>query len=134
MTEPLILLLVEDDPDDIELFKELLSSHHVEHHLNVIIRGDEVLPYLEKCTTLPTEIILDLNLPKMHGKEVLKALKRHPRFHQIPVIILTTSAAKKDVEDCLNSGAEKFLTKPTNTSGFKNMIDAVVKVGQQLRC
>jgi CheY-like chemotaxis protein len=119
------ILLVEDDLDDIELFQEAMRENGPEHKVDVIMQGDRVLPYLEKKGQQPDVIVLDLNLPKMPGKEILKLLKSSPEFARIRVIILTTSNTKMDVEDCLDLGAEKFITKPVNTEGFREMAKTI---------
>ena len=119
------ILLVEDDPDDIELFQDAMKENGVKHRVDVIMQGDRVLPYLEKNGKHPDVIVLDLNLPKMPGKEILKLLKSSPEFTRVPVIILTTSNTKTDVDDCLSFGAEKFITKPVNTEGFREMAKTI---------
>ena len=123
------ILLVEDDLDDIELFKEALEVTGKPHEIRVITAGDEVLPYLEKTDRLPDIIILDLNLPKRPGKEILALLKSSDRLKQIPVVILTTSNAKADHDDCIRGGAKKFITKPVNSEGFKLMAAGIFDVG-----
>src|SRR5580765_9026829 len=98
MKKSLQILLVEDDPDDVELFREALDDNRVLHSMHVITQGDEVIPHLEQSAILPEIILLDLNLPKVHGKEILKMLKSGEAFRNIPVVILTTSSIKSDVE------------------------------------
>ena len=128
MKKSLQILLIEDDPDDVELFREALNDNHVLHDMHVVMQGDEVIPHLQQSSTLPEVILLDLNLPKIHGKEILKTLKSGDAFKDIPVVILTTSSAKTDIEFCLNAGAEKFITKPTNTEGFDQLVTAVIDI------
>src|SRR6185436_12762479 len=118
MKRSLQILLIEDDPDDVELFREALVDNKVLHAIDVIMQGDEVMPHFQRSSVRPEVILLDLNLPKIHGKEILKMLKSGDATKDIPVVILTTSSARTDVEYCLNAGAEKFVTKPTNTEGF----------------
>src|SRR4051812_46509726 len=99
--QPLNILLVEDDQDDIDLLQEILIDHNIDFILDYVREGDKVLPHLEACKVLPNIIVLDLNLPKMHGKDILVKVKSSPVFKNIPVAILTTSSAKKDVEFCM---------------------------------
>jgi CheY-like chemotaxis protein len=124
------ILLVEDDPDDVELLLEALHDNNVEFLMEPIKEGDKVLPYLEVCNKLPDIIILDLNLPKMHGREVLISLKAS-RFNHIPVVILTTSSSKEDMEFCLRSGADKFLSKPATVEGFNQTVMAITQIATQ---
>jgi len=125
------ILLVEDDPDDIELMLETLKENRIQFSLESIKQGDKVIPYLEMCKNFPNIIVLDLNLPKMHGREVLERLKSSERFKGIPIIILTTSSAREDKEFCLRMGADKFLTKPSTVEGFNKTISAIVDVASQ---
>lgn len=119
------ILLVEDDPDDIELFKEALSDNGTPHEVQVIMDGDLVLDHLMERKSLPDLVVLDLNVPKTPGKEILKLLKSTEAYNSIPVIILTTSRSKTDMEECYAAGAEKFITKPVNTEGFDSMAQSI---------
>lgn len=119
------ILLVEDDHDDIELFVEALKETGTPHTVSIIMQGDQVIPSLEIQKLLPDLIVLDLNLPKMPGKEILDSLKSNSRLRHIPVIILTTSRSKQDIEDCLERGAMKFITKPVDSGGFGKMAGTI---------
>ncbi len=125
------ILLVEDDLDDIELFREVMEDSGISNEVSVITVGDEVLPYLENCGLLPDVIVLDLNMPKTSGKEILALLKASGKLKHIPVVILTTSNAKIDYDECLKGGAEMFITKPVDSSGFKIMAGDIFKVLQR---
>jgi len=131
MKKSLQILLVEDDPDDVELLKEALKDNRVLYSIDVVMQGDEVIPHLENTDILPEIILLDLNLPKIHGKEILKVLKSGNAFRDIPVVILTTSSTKTDIEYCLGAGAETFITKPTNTEGFDQMVTKIVEIASK---
>ena len=128
MKKSLQILLIEDDPDDVELFLDALKDNNVLHTIQVVMQGDEVIPHLEQSSVRPEVILLDLNLPKIHGKEILKILKSGDAFRDIPVVILTTSSARTDVEYCMNAGAEKFITKPTNTEGFDQLVTVITEI------
>lgn len=122
------ILLVEDDPDDIELMQEAFHDSRIPFTMESVIQGDKVMPYLETCKRFPDVILLDLNLPKMHGHEVLKHLKTTDRVRNIPVVILSTSSAREDIEYCLKTGAEKFLTKPSTVAEFNDTIVTIVSL------
>ncbi len=96
--------------------------------MDVVSTGDKVISWLEKCGSLPNIIVLDLNLPKMHGRDVLKLLKGHHSFKTIPVMVLTTSSSTDDIEFCLNAGAEKYLSKPSTIEGFKVITDTITSL------
>jgi CheY-like chemotaxis protein len=121
------ILLVEDDPDDVELLLEAFHDNNVVFNLEVVKEGNKVLPYLDLCKIFPDIIILDLNLPKMHGKEVLQRIKES-RFAEIPVVILTTSSAKEDMDFCLNAGADRFISKPSTVKGFNETVRILIQV------
>jgi len=124
----LSILLIEDDPDDIELMHEALKNVDIAYSLEVVSQGDKVLPYLEVCKKFPNVIILDLNLPKLHGREVLALLKNSNRFKDIPVAILTTASSQKEKEYCLSAGADQFLTKPSTVEGFNQTIKIIKNI------
>jgi CheY-like chemotaxis protein len=122
------VVLVEDDPDDIELFKEALKETEIPHDVHVIMQGDIVLDHLVKKEKKPDIIVLDLNIPKRPGKEILGLLKSSAEFKKIPVVILTTSSSRADMEFCLKGGAEKFITKPVNSEGFEIMAKTIFSI------
>lgn len=127
MDRTLSILLVEDDPDDIELMHDALRDNNIKFNLATIKQGDAVLPYLEKTPHQPDVIVLDLNLPKMHGREILKSIKTNPQTSKIPVIILTTSSAKKEMDYCIQQGASRYLIKPVTMQGFNDTVHHIVK-------
>jgi CheY-like chemotaxis protein len=124
----LSLLLVEDDPDDIELMNEALKDAQIVYSIQTISQGDKVLPYLELCKKFPDIIILDLNLPKLHGRDVLRLIKTSERFKIIPVAILTTASSQNEKDYCLKEGANKFLTKPSTVEGFNQTINTILNI------
>ncbi len=89
--------------------------------------GDKVISYIEKSFHFPDIILLDLNLPKMHGREVLKSLKSRESMKNIPVLIHSTSSSKEDRDFCLNEGARSFITKPTTSAGFTETVSAILE-------
>jgi DNA-binding response OmpR family regulator len=128
MILPIKILLIEDDPDDVELLQDSLNDYNVHYEMNVINDGGLVADYLEKNRVFPDIIVLDLNLPRVHGKEILKEIKIASAYKDIPLLILTTSSAKEDVEYSYQYGANKFLRKPTNIEGIKSTIATIVEL------
>ncbi len=120
------ILLIEDDEDDIKLMEEALMNNNISYNMNVIMEGDKVLTYLKTCSRHPHVIVMDFNLLKLHGKEILKQIK-FSKFNVIPLIVLTTSTTKTDIEYSLEWGANFFLTKPTTTKGFDATVARVVE-------
>lgn len=133
MAESLNILLIEDDMDDIELFEEALNGNKVNYTLEVIMEGDQVFPHLMKSTKLPKIIILDFNLPKVHGREVLKQIKSSDKFQKIPLVVLTTSSSKEDADYSYSLGANKFITKPTTLDDFNLAISQILECSRQAK-
>jgi CheY-like chemotaxis protein len=128
MQNPLRILLVEDDPDDVDLLESALRDNNIGFQSTVIAQGDQVLKHLELCKIFPEIIILDLNLPKMHGREVLTQIKSSDIIKQIPVVILTTSSAPADRDFCLRAGASAFVIKPVTLVEFNAAVQTIVSL------
>ena len=121
---PLIeVLLVEDDPGDVLMTKEAFDEHRVRKHLNVVSDGAEALAYLRKeapyaDAVRPDLVLLDLNLPRRDGREVLAEIKNDTELHQIPVVVLTTSRAEEDILASYRLHANAYVTKPVDFDQF----------------
>ncbi len=125
MKDMLHILLIEDDNDDIELIQDALNENEVSYQLKVIKDGGEVAGYLETGNDIPDIIVMDFNLPKVHGREILKNIKRTDNFKTIPLLILTTSSSQDDIDYSYKEGANRYLIKPTTTSGIRNVVDVI---------
>ena len=128
MPRPLNIFLIEDDHDDRELLEVALEDNAVSYKLDTINRGDLIIPWLENNTTQPDIIIMDLNLPKLHGREVICKIKENPKYSKTPFMVLTTSSSQTDKEYCLNKGADLFMSKPSDTEGFRQLINAIIQL------
>src|SRR3954453_9714560 len=128
MKKTLEILLVEDDIDDVDLLKDALLENNVEYQMEVIMEGDKVFKYLEAVETLPEIIVMDLNLPKTSGKEILQEIKSNFTLTQIPIVVLTTSSSREDIEYCNKMGISKFITKPATLEGWNNTIHSILHV------
>lgn len=128
------ILLVEDNPDDVELTRLAFEEANVANRLAVVSDGAEALDYLfargrhadRDPNDLPSIVLLDLNLPKLGGREVLKAIRENPLTHALPVIVLTTSAEPLDVESSYALGVNSYIQKPVD---FEQFVWAVKQVG-----
>jgi CheY-like chemotaxis protein len=107
-----ICFLIDDDADDQEIFSLALNQINDEFECQVASNGLEGLQQLRKSKTLPDYIFLDLNMPKMNGKECLKEIKKNDRLKAVPVIIYSTSSSTMDMADTKALGATAFITKP----------------------
>jgi CheY-like chemotaxis protein len=124
------ILLVEDNAADARLTVEQLKQCGVESHVSVVGDGEKAMSFLRRQegyanVRRPDLVILDLNLPRKDGRQVLAEMKYDPLLRQIPVIILTTSAAKEDVDKCYHLHANCYLTKPVDLEGFTTVIEAI---------
>lgn len=121
----LTILLIEDDNDDIELLQDALDSQQVSYQMHVIKDGGRVAAYLDSCDPVPDIIVMDFNLPKVHGREILKHVKQNNRFNHTPVLILTTSSSQDDIDYSYKQGASRYLIKPTTTDGIRSVIEVI---------
>ncbi|WP_309396522.1 response regulator [Cerasicoccus maritimus] len=124
------ILLVEDNPGDVILTKEAFAENKLRNEIHVASDGAEALAYLRReagyeSTPRPDIILLDLNLPKLGGREVLKAIKSDPKLKSIPVVILTTSADEVDICEAYRAHANCFITKPVDLDQFLKAIQTV---------
>lgn len=131
MEQPLRIFLIEDDMDDIELLQESLKDNNIQYTISIVREGDKVSSFLKECTVLPHVIIMDFNLPKVHGKDILKTIKSFDGFKEIPLLVLTTSTAKDDIEYSYKMGANKYLTKPSSIKGFNDTVAAIVELANR---
>jgi CheY-like chemotaxis protein len=128
--QPVEVLLVEDDPGDVDLTRELLTQEKVVVNLHVVGDGVEALAYLRRegryrDTVRPDVILLDLNMPRKDGWEVLRDLKQDDHLKAIPVVVLTTSDAERDVLKSYELGANCYVTKPVGLTQFARIICAL---------
>ena len=126
--DPVYILLVEDDQDDIELLLTAFKDAQIPFHMDSVMQGDAVIPFLTTRSRQPDVIVLDLNMPGIHGREVLQLLKASGTLQNIPVVMLTTSSSLADLEFCKKAGAEAFLTKPLTVAGFHSITQAIFTV------
>jgi chemotaxis family two-component system response regulator Rcp1 len=124
------ILLVEDDPDHVDLTRIALQTARVPFGLDVVMDGTEALQYLRReapyeMSSAPDLILLDLNLPKLDGREVLRAIKSDAELRRIPVIVLTTSSDIADIENAYENHANSFITKPTDFDEFLHAIETM---------
>ncbi|MFZ5425706.1 MAG: response regulator [Thermodesulfobacteriota bacterium] len=124
------ILIVDDDPADVELTVEGLKSAKLAININSVSDGEKALAYLRRQppyenATRPDLVFLDLNMPRMDGRQVLERMKGDPRLRSIPVVVLTTSAAETDVAHSYNLGANCYVTKPVDLDGFIKVIHSI---------
>lgn len=130
--EPITILLVEDEPAHAEIVKRNLADIRVANHLIHVEDGQAALDYLyrrppfedPKSSPRPTIILLDLRLPKVDGLEVLRRIKDDAELKSIPAVVLTTSAAERDLLNAYDKGAGSYLVKPVDFEKFTQLMQA----------
>jgi len=127
---PIEVLLVEDDPGDVLMTREAFEEHKLRNRLNVVSDGDEALAYLRqegvhRDAPRPDLILLDLNLPRRDGREVLSEIKSDPELRRIPVVVLTTSQADEDILRSYQLHANAYVTKPVDFDRFVNVVKQI---------
>lgn len=126
MGNPIVILLADDDEDDRLLARDALAESRLANELRLVGDGVELLEYLRRegayadaeASPRPGVILLDLNMPRMDGREALEAIKADPDLRRIPVVVMTTSQAEEDVVRSYELGASSFITKPITFDGL----------------
>ena len=129
-TTPVSVLLVEDDPGDVLMTREAFEDFTVDNTLYVVCDGVEAMAFLRREASYadaptPDLVLLDLNLPRMDGREVLAAIKNDAALRQIPVVVLTTSEAEEDVRRSYQLHANAYVTKPVDFDRFVDVVRAI---------
>jgi chemotaxis family two-component system response regulator Rcp1 len=127
---PVEILLVEDNPGDVRLVKEVFSETETDNNIQIAFDGEEAMRILRQegeyaNSSLPDLILLDLNLPKKDGREVLREVKEDEKLKCIPVVILTTSNAEDDLIETYNHNANCYITKPVDLDQFISVVETI---------
>lgn len=127
---PIEILLVEDNPGDVGLAREALGSDKLHNALHVVGDGEQAMDFLRRKGAWPDAprpdlVLLDLNLPRMDGREVLAEIKKDPDLKRIPVVILTTSKAEEDVLKTYNLHANCYISKPIDLRQFVKVVRSI---------
>jgi two-component system, chemotaxis family, response regulator Rcp1 len=130
LVKPINILLVEDNPGDADLAREALENSKFNNNLQVVDDGEKAMAYLHRegayrDAPRPDLILLDLNLPKKDGRQVLAEIKVDPELMRIPVVILTTSRAEEDVLRTYNLHANCYITKPIDLNQFLHVVRSI---------
>ena len=127
---PIEVLLVEDDPGDVLMTQEAFADYKIANRLTVVTNGEDAIAYLRKqgrFAEVPTPdlVLLDLNLPRRNGREVLRDVKGDPDLRRIPVVVLTTSEAEEDVLASYDLHANAYVRKPVDFDQFVAAVRAI---------
>ena len=129
-----MILMADDDSDDRMMARDAFEVNRLDNELRFVEDGEELMDYLfrrgkytdPKDSPRPGLILLDLNMPRMDGREALKEIKSDPDFHSIPVVVLTTSSAEEDVVRSYDLGVNSFITKPVS---FEGLVEVIKQTG-----
>lgn len=127
---PIEVLLVEDDPGDVLMTREAFADYRIANRLEVVNNGEDAIAYLRKQgswadATTPDLVLLDLNLPRRDGREVLRDIKGDPHLKRIPIVVLTTSDAEADVLASYDLHANAYVRKPVDFDQFLAAVRAI---------
>lgn len=127
---PIEILLVEDNPGDVRLTQEAVREAKIRNRLNVVNDGEQAIAYVRRQAEYadrprPDLILLDLNLPRKDGREVLQDLKSDPDLHRIPVVVLTSSEAEHDILSTYDLYANAYVTKPVDLEQFLHVVSSI---------
>jgi CheY-like chemotaxis protein len=122
------ILLIEDDLDDTGLLEDMLRSQDTPFTMEILNDGEEAVKHFRAGSSFPDLVILDFNLPKIHGRDVVLEMKSLPAYKDIPLLVLTTSSAPADIEFAHHHGVDKYLTKPSTLEAFRMVVDTIVKL------
>jgi two-component system response regulator len=124
------ILIIDDSPDDVTLTLRALKKNNITNSVDIAADGEEAIRYLfpadSTTDTLPALVLLDLNMPKVSGLEVLRRIRGDPRTKYLPVVVLTTSTEERDIVNTYDLGANSFVRKPV---AFDEFLDAVRVLG-----
>jgi CheY-like chemotaxis protein len=122
-----LIVFADDDADDRLLLIEAFEENNLSYKLDFVEDGVELINYLIKNEDQPSLILLDINMPRKDGKQILKELKENILWRHIPVIMFTTSKSPEDIRICYELGANSFIVKP---SSFENLVDVTNTIGK----
>lgn len=127
--QSLNILLIEDSPSDVRLVREALKENSMSIEVTVARDGVEAMEYLRQAesgaVTRPALVLLDLNLPRKNGREVLAEVKASPNLRQIPVVVMTSSRADEDIQQAYELNANCYITKPADLPEYVKVVRAI---------
>jgi len=129
-SKPIEVLLVEDDPGDVLMTQEAFADYKIANRLSVVTNGEDAIAFMRKqgrfeSAATPDLVLLDLNLPRRNGREVLREIKEDPELRRVPVVILTTSEAEEDVVSSYLLHANAYVRKPVDFDQFVAAVRAI---------
>lgn len=130
MVQKIRIVLIEDDTDDVELLQESLDAHNINYTMTVLKDGSAAVAFCETADFLPDIIIMDFNLPKVHGRDVIRKIRCNEQFSRVPILILSTSSSQEDIAYAYKVGATKYLVKPATVESIKETVDTIIELAR----
>ena len=118
--------MIEDDADDVELLQEALTENGVDFEMTVIKDGNAALTHFKEEGPLPDIVVMDFNLPKVHGRDVVREIRSNERYKSVPVLILSTSSSSMDINYAYEAGANNYMVKPATLEAINATIAVIV--------
>jgi DNA-binding response OmpR family regulator len=128
MSKKIRIVLIEDDTDDVELLQDALNNYKVSYTMSVLKDGSAAAGFCESADVIPDIIIMDFNLPRVHGREVVNLIRCKEKFANVPILILSTSSSKEDIAYAYQAGADKYLIKPATLESIKETVRTIVQL------
>lgn len=133
MAGNLKIVLIEDDADDIELLQEALDGNNVSYSITILKDGSAAVSYFQQAREMPDIIVMDFNLPRVHGREVIRQIRLNTKFAKTPILILSTSSSREDIGYAYKVGANKYLVKPATLEAIQETVDTIVQMANHQR-
>lgn len=130
MGDNLRIVLIEDDADDVELLQEALDARSVPYAMTLLKDGSAAISHFQHTEEFPDIVIMDFNLPRVHGREVIKKIRSNPRFSKTPILILSTSSSKEDIAYAYQVGADKYLVKPATVEAIRETVNTIIELAK----
>ncbi|HEX6914351.1 MAG TPA: response regulator [Chitinophagaceae bacterium] len=122
------IVLIEDDVDDVDILQEALKDRKIPFEMRVIRDGSAAVEYIRSTTEQPEIIVMDFNLPRVHGREVVHKIRSTERFRKIPILILSTSSLEADIDYAYQAGASKYLVKPATLEAITETVETILRL------
>jgi DNA-binding response OmpR family regulator len=131
MSRKIQILLIEDDADDVELLQEALTDNGVDFQMTVIKDGNAAVNHFKEGGPLPDIVVMDFNLPKVHGRDVVREIRSNDRYKRVPVLILSTSSSATDINFAYEAGANNYLVKPATLEAINSTVTVIVDLASR---
>lgn len=122
------LVLIEDDADDVDILTDALDMNDIQYEITWLKDGSAAVSFFENSEMLPDIIVMDFNLPRVHGRELVNFIRSRKRLDPVPILILSTSSNSEDIAYAYRSGADKYLVKPATVEGIKETVSVILEM------